>query len=271
MLQKLPYDVFNYIVESGKISGKDLLNLSELYNHRVDETFKRALKRDYNVYCNKNDPKDLYIEYNGIFGKKFRKDRAIVLLVEIHDLHSRNTPEKVENALENLYPNFKRFLRRGDIVEISNISGYRTMGIWMYDGEKITSLNHEVDGYGTPSKEFLVFKEFPPDYWDCIFVDDFDNMERQLNINNIYCPKKESKFYWHEPTIPVLVDKNVLIPLVERGVYKDVVGNKGYYYNYVNVEYQNKKYRVTIPKDFSERDEIYYESYVEGFLQHCDI
>ena len=75
MLQKLPYDVFNYIVESGKISGKDLLNLSELYNYRVDETFKRALKRDYNVYCNKilkTNSKDLYIEYNGIFGRNTR-------------------------------------------------------------------------------------------------------------------------------------------------------------------------------------------------------
>ena len=265
LFNNLPYDLFNYIVEIGNISGEDLLNLTEIYDYKNEEIFRKSLKREYDVE-NNYPSKELYKDYTRSFGKKFRKDRAIVLLV---GLKSNNEElEEIEKELEILYPGFKRYLRRGDIIENIFKSGYRTQGIYMYDGEKIIDLNYEIYDYGSPSKEFMIFNEFPPDYWDCIFVDEYDNIERQLNVNKIYHPDRNSGFYWSDPTIPVLVDKNVLKPLVEKGVLKDVRTNKYYNYNYVNVDFKNKRYRVTIPDDFSEKEELYYESYTEGFLQH---
>ena len=269
LFEKLPYDVFNYLLEIGDISGQDLINLIEIYDYRKNDIFRIFLKKEYNVDVLKNEYvlyQDLYEDYTKIFGKKFRKDRAIVLLVSFDK--NLEELEKIDKELETLYPGYKRYLRRGDIIENISKSGYRTQGIYMFDGEKIIDLNYEIYDYGTPSKEFLVFKEFCPDYWDCIFVEDSGNCRRQLNVNNIYHPDRNSEFYWCDPTIPVLVDKRVLEPLVEKELLKDVKTNKYYNYNYVNVNYKNKRYRVTIPDDFSERKDLYYESYTEGFLQN---
>jgi hypothetical protein len=271
LLQKLPFDLFNYLVEVGNISGQDLINLAEIYNYKKNDIFRKQLKKDYNVdlkneYVLKNSDKDLYKDYVKIFGKKFRKDRAIVLLVRFE--RNIENLEEIEKELENSYPGYKRYLRRGDIIENIYKSGYRTNGIYMYNGEKIIDLNYELYEYGTPSKEFLVFKEFCPDYWDCIFVNECGDCKRELNVNNIYHPDRNSEFYWCDPIIPVVVDKKILEPLVEKELLKDVKTNKYYNYNYVNVDFKNKRYRVTIPDDFSERDDLYYESYTEGFLQN---
>ena len=253
----LPYDVFNYLVEIGKVSGQDLINLSELYPNRKEDVFKKALKRDFNL---KNDSFDhssekLYKDHVKIFGNNFNKDKSTVLLVLFSEENDLELNE-IDMLLERKYPDFKKYLRRGDIIENIPESGYRSNGVYMFDGEKVIGLNYDFDDYGSPSKEFLVFKEFSPDYWNY-----------ELNVNNIYHPNNKSKFYWHRSPAYVVVDKNILRPLVEKGVTKDVEENRYYYLNYVTLEFQNKKYKVTIPDRFNELEELYYYDYGE-YVQH---
>ena len=254
----LPYDIFNYIIDIGNISRQDLINFSEANNHRVEDIFRKALKKEYGLDC-KEKCKDLYIELMGIF-ENYDKNRATVLLV--------NLKGELKEKIEELYPGFRKYLKRGDIIEDISTSGYRRQGVYMYDGENVIDLNYEKDEYGSPSKEFLVFKEFPPDYWENFYMD--ENSYKKLNINNIYCPNEKSKFYWDDLN-PVLVDKNVLLPIVEKGLSKDVKSNKFYYYNFVIVDYKDKKYRVVIPDDFLERDELYYHSYGDEFIQYINV
>lgn len=83
------------------------------------------------------------------------------------------------------YPGLVSMMKRGDLVENINESGYRSNGIYCYDGEDIVYQNRTCDDYGMPSSSFKIVHEFPPGYWD--------NPE----INNKFEPDHNSTFYWH--------------------------------------------------------------------------
>jgi len=84
-------------------------------------------------------------------------------------------------------------MKRGDIIEDVNTSGYRSSGVWFFDGEEIIGQNYSVDDYGTPPKS-LAFPEFPVGYWD----------KDNLQVSDKYAPGETSKFYWHisDPGVP---------------------------------------------------------------------
>lgn len=79
-------------------------------------------------------------------------------------------------------------LRRGDILENILSSGERALGLYIYDGEKVVELDGELDDYGNIPKEFVVFKDFNPNYWDL----------REMNYHNVLVPTQtNTQAYWH--------------------------------------------------------------------------
>jgi hypothetical protein len=60
----------------------------------------------------------------------------------------------------------KDILRRGDVVEITDVNNYRNDGRVIWNGKKFIALDYDIDEYGAVPKEFLILTEFPPMYWE---------------------------------------------------------------------------------------------------------
>lgn len=56
-------------------------------------------------------------------------------------------------------------IRRGDIVEITEISGYYNLGKAIWDGEKVQQLDEDIVEYGAVPKDFFVGEGFLADHW----------------------------------------------------------------------------------------------------------
>jgi hypothetical protein len=175
----------------------------------------------------------------------FNTNRASVLLIQIDDGHRYYTEDEHCKSLEKYmninYKNWKLYLRKGDIIENIEQSGYRSEGICMYDGEHIIPLNYEADDYGSPSDTFIVFKDFLPDYWTKIYNDDVI----QLNIIKKYIsPLMDdimSSFYWHCDFPPVVIYKEPIIQQVKNR-YTTVIntGTKPI----VSINFANQSYNI---------------------------
>ena len=85
------------------------------------------------------------------------------------------------------HPEIIQGSRHGDMLENTNISGYRSEGVYMVSktpesGFKVIDLDYDYDDYGGPSHEFSVITDFPLDYWH------YDHM----NVRG-----GEVQSYWH--------------------------------------------------------------------------
>jgi hypothetical protein len=107
-------------------------------------------------------------------------DKAIVFLT-----YFPNEEEITVDDINQKYPEMINKMKRGDLVENAFESGYRSQGIYGYDGSELVDLETDYDPYGTPPNEFKLIEEFPPGYWD----DPIQNNEFEPNI--------DSQFYWH--------------------------------------------------------------------------
>jgi len=209
--ENLPYDVFALLVETGQLQGQDLIGLclsntkiDQKCNHRDQEIFKRLLKKDFGVTYDEREqftPRDRYVTLSRVVK---RIDRATVLRVSIErceafhyedrdEEHNREYMTRLfSRCMERKYPDFRLSLRRGDIIENVEESGYRSNGVYFYDGRGIINLDIDFNDYG--SIPFVVFEEFAPDYW---FVHSFgDDRQSDMNVDNRYV-QGEPTFYWH--------------------------------------------------------------------------
>ena len=96
---------------------------------------------------------------------------------EFNILHIDDIKEK--------YPDLVPMMKRGDLIENICESGYRSQGIYCFDGTDIVCQDQRHDNYGTPSSSFRLINEFPPGYWD------------NPKVNDKLEPIHESQFYWH--------------------------------------------------------------------------
>src|SRR5436853_247835 len=90
---------------------------------------------------------------------------------------------EIQQLIEKTYPDFRSYLRRGDIIQDIYHAGYNDDGIYFYDGTNIIEPLYEILGYGIIPDQFIVFEEFAPDYW-------YFNEDDPLNINTIYVPQQ---------------------------------------------------------------------------------
>ena len=129
----------------------------------------------------------------------FRDDRATVHLFDA--LSRLNTDgwsrDDIMEYTSILQPNMfnvqdmlalRPHLKPGDLLEEVNMAGYRCSGVFIYDGEAITALSDDLDDYGDPGPQFVVFRDFNPYHWDL----------RSMNLNNMLVPTRgEFSMYWH--------------------------------------------------------------------------
>lgn len=101
-------------------------------------------------------------------------------------------------------------VKRGDfVVDVNNSQyGYRSSGVYFFDGRKLVSQDTDYDDYGTVPGEFMLISEFPPGYWDLPNRGsngggsyEVPSCREWFYGNGSLVPKPCSKieFYWHTP------------------------------------------------------------------------
>lgn len=107
-------------------------------------------------------------------------------------------------TLKSAYPDIE--LDRGDMIEVCELSGYRSEGVCMWNGQHTIGLNTNCDDYGSVAEEFTALRDFPGDYWT------YDNMEQRCWAGT---PKSE----WHGVSL-VKLDQATIMDLEAAEVLK---------------------------------------------------
>lgn len=166
-----------------------------------------------------------------------RTDRATVLLVDVEkdeDRGEEHEGEKMTKLLEAKYPDFRLGLRRGDIIENIKESGYRSDGVYFYDGRSIINLDTDWDDYG--SIPFVVFEEFAPDYW--VVSGWGDHRQTDLNIDSRYV-QRESVFWWHQEDGAFRLNPEKIGRIIEGG--KTEINFRGKTYRLIGFEFEEEE------------------------------
>jgi hypothetical protein len=123
---------------------------------------------------------------------------ATIHLVRLGDI-SDDDIVPTAKTLEAQYPGIVKAMKRGDIIENTSESGYRSQGVYMWDGKNVIRQNTSWDDYGSPSTEFKIVTEFLPGYWD------------SAKLSCVAWDKgAEQEFYWHSDYPPCALDARAL-------------------------------------------------------------
>lgn len=116
----------------------------------------------------------------------------------------KNFPLYDIQDIEDVYPGITEKVKRGDIFEDVDGSGYRSMGVFFFDGHKTIRQGHYYDDYGYPPDEFKLIIEFPPGYWDVQNLIVNDDYEKPSRVNRVAVGSMilDTPFYWHLPNPP---------------------------------------------------------------------
>ena len=147
--------IINLDVKSEQDKLKIHTNMTRTNKYNDDPTIQWFMQN-----CYQHDDKDIQIGNKSSFS------------LSIDDIKSH-------------YPNLIPLMKRGDLVENIHESGYRSQGVYCYDGIELVSQEKRYDDYGNPSSNFKLIHEFPPGYWD------------KCQENNVCEPEHHSQFYWH--------------------------------------------------------------------------
>lgn len=100
-------------------------------------------------------------------------------------------------------------IKRGDIIEITEVSGFRNDGLAIWDGNKVQELATEPDDYGTVPPTFFVGEEFLTDHWEghifhnqYVWVKTSDPSIKQQILDNL--TPTGSSFTTHMGTFPIV-------------------------------------------------------------------
>lgn len=117
--------------------------------------------------------------------------------------------------LQTVYSNFKPV--RGDIIVNADECGYRSHGVYFYDGEKIINQSDKYDDYGNPPLSFRICTEFMPGYWDM-------NLDTESGWDNFidHCDKVDEVDLpqWHssEESAYTALDKKIILDNLKKSV-----------------------------------------------------
>lgn len=136
------------------------------------------------------------------------------------------TPTGAE--LEKTYKGIIEKLRRGDIIEDSDNSGYRSQGVWFWNGNVIVGQHYDFDDYGSPSTEFETLWDFPPDYWHVPGNHSGNHVEELHEV--FKWSGNDSQFYWHMDSPVICLDDStremIEMVLKEPSLLIDLAGEK---------------------------------------------
>ncbi len=126
-----------------------------------------------------------------------------LVIVDGNENGDKNTVDL--KKLEEKYPGFTEQLSRGDIIEDISEHGYRSQGVWFWDGQSIIPQDIEDDPYGMVPKEFKL-GEFPPGYWDT------DSEHTVVGWET----GSATEFYWHVDPPPIAFNAEKYCPILDN-------------------------------------------------------
>lgn len=142
----------------------------------------------------------LYIDHFKKQRERYHLDQIWENSSTIHLISSKYEYTPSIKQLELKYPGITKMMKRGDIIEDISVSGYRSQGVFFFDGKKVIDQDTSWDDYGSVPIDFKLITEFLPGNWD----------HSNLKINAKYVKTSssldESKFYWHSESVPCTVD-----------------------------------------------------------------
>jgi hypothetical protein len=125
-------------------------------------------------------------------------DAAVDEVGDAVDKDARGRPRKKHRGIhvginDADFAVLKPHLRRGDLLEDVDASGYRSQGVYMYNGERVTHLDNSLDDYGCIGPEYVIYKDFNPHHWHT----------ETMNVNNILVPDVDhASSGWHGGVYP---------------------------------------------------------------------
>lgn len=168
-----------------ELSPRDLLSLC-LTNKKFNEKVCKSKafwqnkilidypRQTYNPVLFQENSKNLYmiLSMNSkivhLYSRRLKK-------FDDYDTDDENTFQDMADAITTyeINPNFiyQNNLKRGDVIHLDWIPEIRNNGKFLWDGEKVVTLDYSLNHYGTVPSEFA-FPEFRPDYF---FESIFDN------------------------------------------------------------------------------------------------
>ena len=99
-------------------------------------------------------------EKDSVFFKWSLKNNYEFKLFKIGE---KTTKYLTTDLLEEKYKGITKKLKNGDLIENINESGYRSNGVYCFDGIDVVAQCNKFDDYGTPSSSFKLIKEFHQD------------------------------------------------------------------------------------------------------------
>jgi hypothetical protein len=118
------------------------------------------------------------------------------------------TADAINDFITDQYIDLWKMMKKGDLIEDINQSGYRAQGRYYVDDDPkrkksilkngliIRDLYTELDDYGSIPPHFFTITEFPIGYFD----------EDKIIVNNKFCPKIKKESYWHSDVQPCFID-----------------------------------------------------------------
>lgn len=124
--------------------------------------------------------------------------------------------------IEHVYPGIKGMVKRGDIFEDIDESGYRSEGVFLYDGNKTIGQGRDFDPYGYPPDELKLIIEFPPGYWDVdnLIINDTFEKPRRQGLESAGTIILSPSFYWHADSV------SSFLYFDELGISRDITTSK---------------------------------------------
>jgi len=197
------------------------------------------------------------------------------------------TEEEMDMVL-NYFRQNNYNLKYGDLIEIKKVSGYRNVGILIFDGTKIIDLDYEEDDYGSLPKQFKILQKnqdgfIPPIfYWhnvNSIFCKNDENMWtgidhngfvwfdhqmyldeilKNIKCDNEYTPNKYTCYtYFYSKEINETV--HIVLDEVELDMKKkeNIEIVKEYFFNMLNTSDQVLFSNISWSDDFPEKNVLY--------------
>lgn len=197
---------------------------------RKRKTTKRSKK-----ISSKNDVKVIYLKNKNIkdyikpiYSNKYATLFTISFGLEGYDFEDvdENKQKQVIKKLKYLLP----YIKRGDIIEDTDISGYRSTGVNLVDiidGKiQLMGVSTEADDYGHVEESFKGITEFPLDYWN------YDKMN-YIEIEG------DSESNWHSSGL-------CTVSIETRSIINKITDKTLYVNNDNNIEMISFKYKNII-------------------------
>ena len=256
-----PSDLFNVCLTNNYIAN--LCRDKNFWRNKITRDFPLRGKFIYYDQYKQLDPLELYRIIN-------QQSKIVTLTEDNYRELAAILPEDDEftdeDALlitEAISQNLDKLpLLRGDVIYLGWMDDYRNSGKFLWDGEKVVNLNHNIDDYGSVSEEFT-FPEFPLNHFyssidhnHIIWVSDVTLRELQQN---------------YREEIPDLTNEEVIGNVQMTDLHASSVITDNFGTKYKIRFFYDGKLEDFDPKTFKE--EIFWRGYVDvddGNIQDID-